>query len=506
VKKPISIRLKRYLTLLELSAGKADNARLRWGSTDLGPWNTADPRWSLYGKRIHIRFRNQDKYIGRWIASIKPVRCGVRLFLSNPNGPMPETLEIGWDESMPGTPHDPSRLWDTAQNWLRGKFPGYQIIGACKRPDLRQTLSGLFLRVLFRHRGKVCYLIAADGDGGGEVHMAVSQGLLWLSALAAKNLGKPVPTIHVLVPLRFSALLKHRCRYLNRASVKAEVWAYKGKCTDQLEFCRARYPPAPRENKDFHWPVLGPFRWSDKLEKVLNLAPDLIRRYPRFRDYDSLRLWGLEFARVLGPERDRICFGVGEQRTELSGSTFDSLESLVREILYFRRPDSPDIRHPYYRLQAERWLEALILEDIPRLFPELAPQSVYSQIPVYLGKEPGRIDILGADRRGTLTVMELKVTPDSDMPLQALDYWGRVIRHNQSGDFERRGYFSEIRLTRQNPRIYLISPIFSFHDSTEVLVRYLDPNLEIWKISINDDWRCGVRVLRRSLYQCMNQV
>jgi hypothetical protein len=204
----------------------------------------------------------------------------------------------------------------------------------------------------------------------------------------------------------------------------------------------------------------------------------------------------------MGPERDRICFGVGEFREELTEISFEHLQSLVSEILYFRGADSPDIHHPYYRLQTERWLEALILEDMPRLFPEMAPESVYSQIPVYLGKSPGRVDILGADCQGTLVVMELKVSVDPDLPLQALDYWGRVIQHNENGDFERRGYFSEIPLNRRRPRIYLVAPIFSFHDSTEMLLRYLDPDLEVWKISINEDWRCGVRVIRRTCFRC----
>jgi hypothetical protein len=320
--------------------------------------------------------------------------------------------------------------------------------------------------------------------------------------VAAKKQLKAIPIVYILVPSGTSAVLYHRCQFLNRCRIKAEVWEYRREEIGRLEMNRAPSPPVPEENKDFRWPVLGPFRWSSLLEQVLNLAPGFIRRYPRFLDYDSLRLWGLEFAQVMGSDRDRICFGVGLPRTELTESNFDSLRSLIEEILFYRRPDSPDTQHPYYRLQAERWLEALMLEDISRLFPEMAPESVYSQIPVYLGKDSGRIDILGADRQGTLVVTELKVAEDPDLPIQALDYWGRVIQHNKNGDFERRGYFSEIRLNRERPKIYLVSPVFSFHDSTESLLRFLDPDLELWKISINEDWRCGVRIMRRICYRC----
>ena len=318
-----------------------------------------------------------------------------------------------------------------------------------------------------------------------------------ICGLNTKMLPKHISTVFILVPDGFSPVLVHRCRYLNRKRIRTEVWEYDDKGADSPEIRRAAEPPAPKEDRDYRWPVLGPFRWSPLLERVLNLAPDLIRRYPRFQDYDSLRLWGLEFAQVMGQERDRVCFGIGPQRTELTEANFASLESLVREILFYRRPDSPDVLHPYYRLQAERWMESLILEDVARLFPEMAPESVYSQIPAYLGKDPGRIDILGADRQGTLVVMELKVHPDPDLPLQALDYWGRVIQHSRSGDFARRGYFSEVRLNRQRPRIYLVAPVFSFHDSTEKLLRYLDPNLEIWKVAVNVDWRCGIKVMYR---------
>ena len=115
-------------------------------------------------------------------------------------------------------------------------------------------------------------------------------------------------------------------------------------------------------------------------------------------------------------------------------------------------------------MQAERWLESLLLEDVERLFPELLPQYCYSQAPVYLGSLRGNIDLLCADRRGSLVVMEIKVDHCPDLPLQSLDYWGRVYQHNLNGDFERKGFFPGSRFTRLPPKIYLISPVFSYHD------------------------------------------
>jgi hypothetical protein len=498
----MTAHLKKSLALMEYAKDKADAIRIRWRAKELGSWESVHPRWWISEDKIWLQFRDEENLPCRWITSIKPKPWGVHILLSNPTDPIPELLEFVWQSSMPEAVSDFGELWNIARYWLAHKFPLHRIVKTAKRSDRAQTFSGTFLRVLFRHVGKDCCLIASDENAGDSTHLAVSQGLLWISALAARNLLKHIPMLYILLPSGFSSAIIHRCQYLNRDRVKMEVWEYRKGSAANSEIRRVVDPPAPEENRDYRWPVLGPFRWSSQLERVLNLAPDLIRRYPRFQDYDSLRLWGLEFAQVTGVERDRICFGIGPQRTELTENNFDSLQSLIREILYYRRPDSPDVQHPYYRLQSERWLEALILEDIGRIFPEMYPESVYSQIPVYLGKDPGRVDILGANRLGALVVMELKVGPDPDLPLQALDYWGRVIQHSRNGDFVRRGYFSEICLNRQPPKIYLVSPIFSFHDSTESLLHYFDSDLEVWKIAVNTDWRCGVKIMNRIRYLC----
>jgi hypothetical protein len=502
VKKTPATHLQKNQILLETARSKASEVvQIRWHSEDLGSWEAVNPRWQVLGGRMRFQFYAGDCRRSYWIVSVRQKAWGLSIFLLDPRNPVPDVFEIAWERPASGF-RDPRRAWKIAKRWLVLRFPAHRILRATKRPDLARTLSGSFLRVLFRHGGKNCLLIAADPDSGDEIHLAIGQALLWLSTLAPRERPKTVPVLYFLAPSDASAILAHRCRFLNKSRIKAEIWEYNEKIPGNPDIHRAPAPPPPEENKDYRWPVLGPFRWSSPLQRVLDLAPELIRRYPRFQDYDSLRLWGLEFAQVMGADRDRIFFGVGAERTELREDNYEVLRSLIHEILFYRRPDTPDIRHPYYRLQAERWLEALILEDIPHLFPEMAPESVYSQIPVYLGKDSGRIDILGADREGTLVVMELKVSADCDLPMQAVDYWGRVIQHNENGDFERRGYFSEIRLTRHRPKIYLVSPVFSFHDTTESLLRYLEPDLEVWKISINEDWRCGVGIIRRIQYLC----
>jgi hypothetical protein len=409
-----------------------------------------------------------------------------------------ETLDVIWKEPKQLL-EQTGDLLELAQFWLRQQVPGATILRCSRRSDRAVSLSRLFLRVHARLRDKDYLLLACpSSEEKDQTPEMLAQALIWAHTLRRRNLLKGIPRIVLLAPWDLAAVLRHRARLLDRSQTSVEMWEYQPAGED-WKLRRAPPPPAPVEHVDFRWPVLGPFRWSQVLADVFNLAPADIRRHPRFQEYDSLRLRGLEFARAEGTARDRVTFGIGPQRTELTAGNFGQLRELVEGILYYRRPDSPDVHHRYFRLQAERWLESLLLDEAARLFPELAPGSVYSQIPVYLGNEQGRVDILGADLDGTLVVMELKVMEDPGLPLQALDYWGRVIRHNHSGDFGRRGYFSEVKLNRRPPRIYLVSPVFSFHDTTEKILCFVDAKIEVWKIALNSDWRCGVRILSRTL-------
>lgn len=497
--KQMPAHLHRSRLLLEWITLEKGDARVFRDADELGVWKDLSPKWQVQGNSIVLRLRRLDREMGFIISSVRLSNSGATINLTSRRGSPPRTIEVIWREAAPESSFS---LYEEVRNWIRFQLPGSAVLYAARRPDLANSLSGSFLRILFRCRGKDCLLIAADASASTEEsHLLLTHALLWMVCLKKQRRLTAVHRIYLMVPPGRSMVLRHRADFVNRTAAKVEVWEFEGR-GESWQARRAGRPPYPIEGQDFRWPLVGACKSSPSLARVLELAPELVRRYPCFNDYDSLRLWGLEFARALGPERDRIEYGVGPERIELTEERFEDLCSLVREIVYYRRADSPDPRHLYYRLQAERWLESLILENVAQLFPELVPEAVYSQIPVYLGQIAGRVDILGADRKGTLVVMELKVAPDPNLPVQCLDYWARVIAHNQNGDFERRGYFPGMRLSRRRPAIYLVSPVFSFHDSTERVMSYLDPGLEMWKIGINEDWRCGVKILRRSRFRC----
>jgi hypothetical protein len=94
-------------------------------------------------------------------------------------------------------------------------------------------------------------------------------------------------------------------------------------------------------------------------------------------------------------------------------------------------------------------------------------------------------------------VIELKAAADLQLPFQAVDYWLRVRKHLAAGDFERLGYFPGITVRPDPPRILLVAPSLEFHSTSESILGYLVPEIEIVRVGLAADWRRELRVMFR---------
>ena len=107
------------------------------------------------------------------------------------------------------------------------------------------------------------------------------------------------------------------------------------------------------------------------------------------------------------------------------------------------------------------------------------------------------IDLLALRRDGRLVVIELKVSEDREHVLQGADYWQRVEAHRRRGHIWRARLFGERRISDESPLVYLVAPTLRVHPSFQTLARLIAPKVEIYRFDINEDWRSGVRVMRR---------
>jgi hypothetical protein len=94
-------------------------------------------------------------------------------------------------------------------------------------------------------------------------------------------------------------------------------------------------------------------------------------------------------------------------------------------------------------------------------------------------------------------VLELKAGEDIHLVMQAVDYWLRVRWHQGQDDFCRYGYFPDVPLQAKPPLLFLVAPGFRFHPSTDIVLRYLSPEIEVARVGLGENWRKSLHVIFR---------
>nr|MBA2733489.1 hypothetical protein [Acidobacteriota bacterium] len=137
--------------------------------------------------------------------------------------------------------------------------------------------------------------------------------------------------------------------------------------------------------------------------------------------------------------------------------------------------------------------------DVTRLDPGLRLAPLHAQFrPSNVGGVSRPIDLLALRRDGRLVVIELKVSEDREHVLQGADYWRRTEIYRRHGHITRARLFGDTVITDEPPLVYLVAPLLRFHRAFTLLARAVTPEIEVFRFDINEDWRAGVRVMRRT--------
>lgn len=189
---------------------------------------------------------------------------------------------------------------------------------------------------------------------------------------------------------------------------------------------------------------------------------------------------------------------IGESQSTLPAGNFAT--GVVREEYHRlrenRRPHARCRQDPLYQHYAERWLESLIVRDPKLLDAQLRAFPVYTQVPAYVTRRRV-IDLVGVTESGRLVVMEVKVQKSMDLLFQGLAYWRIVRQAQQQNAFQENGYFCEVKLSNEPPLLYCVTPLLALHPAQRHFAQWLHPEVQAYLIGINNDWRAGVKVLRR---------
>lgn len=241
---------------------------------------------------------------------------------------------------------------------------------------------------------------------------------------------------------------------------------------------------------------------SDTAQSIVSLAPEAID-VVRSRHGETLRFHGLPFCRIRTTmKRERVWFGVeADKRRELNQHTLTDFDKLINELKLHRNANAEDKRHDFYRLASEAWLESLLRRDITRLDPGLIIAPLHAQFrAVNESKTSGTarpVDLLALRHDGRLVVIELKTSEDREHIFQGVDYWRQIEAHRRAGNIEKAKLFADKEISDEPPLVYLAAPLLSFHRKFQTLAKMVDPQIEIYRFDLNEDWRFGVKTARR---------
>ncbi|MGH9742236.1 MAG: hypothetical protein ACRD51_07765, partial [Candidatus Acidiferrum sp.] len=384
---------------------------------------------------------------------------------------------------------------DFLRGLLAERFPDESIESLTVSPDLEHSISGNYARGLLR-RGSahIAVLAVPDGETSQTAEASLTFALLWLDRSRKSCQRGTVQALRLILPKGAARSVAHRAAAL-APDLSIELYE-----RDPVRETLDRIDPRRAGNQEA-W--LVPHRESQALldrscsavEPVVALAPRAITVHPVTQSGEVLlRFRGLAFARW---DDGRILFGCPDADQDLTPDSWPTLKKLIRQLEIYRHPLATETRHALYRAQPERWLEALVREDVTRIDAALDSRHVYSQVFAHVAGEHGILDLLTVTRSGRLAILELKTSEHLHLPLQAADYWLRIRWHSEQRDFAQYGYFTGIELQSAPPLVYLVAPALRFHPSTDTLLRYLSPELESTRVGLAESWRRGLRVVMR---------
>jgi hypothetical protein len=402
---------------------------------------------------------------------------------------------------------------------LAEQFPDEALEKISVAPDLEHSLSRIYVRGILRHGSmSIAFLAVPEDESQDALESSLTFGLLWLerSRQSAKRAG--LATLRLILPRGKSGALANRLRAMD---TRLAIQIFE---LDPLQETLERVDPCASGNvaswlvprREMH---LLLDRAKAALGPIVAMSPESIRAHASPQNQEVvLRFRGLAFARW---QENKVYFGSNSVWQELRPENERALKQLIANLQNFRNPLASNVRHAMYRAQPERWMQTLVFDDVSRIDIALDSACVYEQVFAQVAGQHGVLDLLCVTRSRRLAILELKAAENVGLPLQAADYWSRICWHQKQGDFARYGYFPGLELHAAPPLVYLIAPALRFHPTSDILQRYLLPeiqscvgcayvrnsNLEThtvyrgWKSEISSSPRAGCRLTSRGYFE-----
>lgn len=477
--------------------------------------------------RCTLHLWSEERNLVRRVVSCVARKGSLRLGTLRFGQTKPQTLELV-DQPDRRTPTDRDnmrrRYAAMLERVLERAFDGWKAEAFRHSMDLEQSFGPGYARGVLLRGQSACAVVGVNsGESQATVDGVLTVGILWLQACREQAGGRRLfAGLRVVAPRGMAATTLSRMAWLRGDAAQWELYELD-EATETLEL-RDAADTGNVVTRLMHLPdaARAEERFADSVARAMELVPEAMRVQVELRLRSStemaLLLHGLEFARIRHgavansfARVNEISFGAGAQETPLDEASEPMLREFVQR-LFARRFPGGSQKDPLYRMQPEAWLEAELRRNLGPLsegqgsLAQFDTEHVYAQVPAFQAGDRGMLDLLTATRDGRLAVLELKANEDMHFALQGLDYWLRVRWHHTQtvdaatglGALQQHGYFAGMRLSPEAPRLYLVAPTLRIHPATEVVLRFLKPEVEWTLLGLNEKWRSGMKVITRA--------
>jgi hypothetical protein len=381
---------------------------------------------------------------------------------------------------------------------------GIKIERATLSPGMRRDQPGRFARIILRlpyERVAVTATVAQSDARNAD--SLFSSALLWFMRLQSTPKRPPLQRLLMIVERAVLEAARQR-HVLLRESLRQRIELLEiDEGWEHVESVRSFERRHIWKKKLTRFPPVSEPAASELTREIIARAPNAIDVVSA-RHGQTLRYHGLPFARVRRlMEQERVWFGIeGSRRRAFHAHNQRDWEKLLGDLLNYRHENCRDRRHWFYRAAGEAWLESILRRDVSKLDPGLIIAPLHAQFRTshgraFSGGGVRPIDLLALRHDGRLAVIELKVNEDREHVFQGVDYWRRVEAHRRRGHISDARLFGDREISDESPLVYLVAPALRFHPSFAVLAKTIASDIEIYRFDINEDWRKGVRVVRR---------
>ena len=276
---------------------------------------------------------------------------------------------------------------------LERQYRGWKFERVSNRSDREHSFSAWYTRGLARQgRSAWAFLGLSEEEATAAADGVLAFGLIWLDWLRSQADRVAITQLKLFLPPPAVSLIAHRAAYLNPRALNVEIYEWRvgqpsATPVDLKDYGNVETRLAARRQaellKESHASLLHDL--LGELSAGIDIVPDSAGTF------SSLRIAGLEVARIEGQLAPRIYFGLEGSVRRLDESCQDEFRDFLREVRRIRCAGSPTLSTNFTGFSPSDGSKACSAGTLPGLIRRFHPRMFIRRFRHFRGPIEGSL-------------------------------------------------------------------------------------------------------------------